>query len=429
MALPTLQALAAENQALRAENQQLRTTQLALTDQQARAATYSQSQARFHTVFDHSPLGHKIIDPDLLIRQANAAVATLLGLESPLELIGHTILEFAHPDYQADWARLQVALWTHRLPSFALETCLLRANGTLVWCRITSVLFPDEQGELGYTTLEDISTRKQLEAQVQQQTHTLQGVNEELSTFNEELQVANEELLEANTTLSKLNVELDTFVYAASHDLRSPISNLQGLVQALSRELPADAPQRALVQPILRMMRESMNQFGHTLDRLAEFGTAQTPEGLSREYVDLASVLAEVRQEVAPLLVTTQGHVEVELAELPTLWFAVKHVHSVLLNLISNALKYHHPDRPPLVRVRSYRELGQVVVSVQDNGLGLSAAQQGQLFRLFKRLHPHIEGTGMGLYLVKKILDNAGGSIRVTSELGRGSTFTAVFPT
>jgi signal transduction histidine kinase len=104
-------------------------------------------------------------------------------------------------------------------------------------------------------------------------------------------------------------------------------------------------------------------------------------------------------------------------------------VYSVLLNLVSNALKYRHPDRAPVVQVRSYREQGRLVVRVQDNGLGLSKAQQGKLFRLFQRLHPHVEGTGVGLYLVKKILDHAGGSIQVESELGQGSTFIAVFPT
>jgi PAS domain S-box-containing protein len=429
MARPTVQSLEAEIQALRAANQALRAAQLAPTAQQGQVDTYQQSQVRFRTVFDHSPLGHKIIDADLTIRQANAAVATLLGLESSLELIGHAILEFAHPDYCADWARLQAALWTHQLPSFTLETCLLRPNGTVLWCRVTSVLFPDEQGELGYTTLEDISARKQLEAQVHQHAHELEDVNKELSAFNEELQVANEELLEANTKLGKLNAELDTFVYAASHDLRSPISNLEGLVQALRRQLPAVPHQHQLVQPILGMMRESMARFGHTLDRLATFGMAHTAAGLDREQVDLASVLAEVRQEVAPLLIKTQGQLEIELIGLSTLWFASKHVYSVLLNLVSNALKYRHPDRAPVVRVCSYREVGRLVVRVQDNGLGLSEAQQGQLFRLFKRLHAHVEGTGMGLYLVKKILDNAGGSIQVTSEVGRGSTFTAVFPT
>lgn len=395
----------------------------------AAAARYYQSQLRFRTVFDHSPLGHKIIGPDLLIRQANAASASLLGLESPLELLGHTMLEFAHPEFRAEWARLQEALWTHHIPFFTFEACLLRPDGGVRWCRVTSVLFPNEEEQLGYTTLEDISDRKGLEAQVQQHSHELQDVNEQLVAYNEELQVANEELLETNATLGKINAELDTFVYAASHDLRTPISNLQGLVQALVRHLPPDPQQKALVQPILTLMQDSMARFGHTLDRLADFGTTHAPAGLARERVDLVLMLEEVRQEVAPLLAATQGQLLVDLPGNPCIWFAAKHVYSVLLNLVSNALKYHHPDRAPVVHVRSYREPGRLVVRVQDNGLGLSAAQQEQLFHLFKRLHNHVAGTGVGLYLVKKILDNTGGSIHVESKLGRGSTFAAVFPT
>ncbi|RZK31121.1 MAG: HAMP domain-containing histidine kinase [Hymenobacter sp.] len=303
------------------------------------------------------------------------------------------------------------------------------SDGTTRWCRVTSVLFWYEGEELGYTTLEDISARKYLEARVQQHRQDLQTFNEELQVTNEELQVANEELLNTNTALGKLNMELDSFVYAASHDLRSPLSNLQGLVQALWRQLPPDSAQRRFSQPILEMMQDSLARLGQALDRLADFSTTYTPQGLARERVVLSNVLEEVRQEVGPLLAATQGQLVVDLAGNPGLWFAAKHVHSVLFNLISNALKYRHPDRSPRVQVRSHREAGRLVVRVQDNGLGLSMAQQGQLFHLFKRLHNHPEGTGVGLYLVKKILDNAGGSVQVESVLGQGSTFTVVFPT
>ncbi|RZJ95344.1 MAG: PAS domain-containing sensor histidine kinase [Hymenobacter sp.] len=401
----------------------------AIQHQQAADARAYQRPEPFRTVFDQSPLGHKIIGPDLLIRQANAASATLLGLESSLEVVGHAILEFTHPDSQAEWAGLQAALWTHRLPSFALEACLLRSDGMTRWCRVTSVLFWHEGEELGYTTLEDISARKHLEARVQQHHQDLQTFNEELQVTNEELQVANEELLNTNTALGKLNMELDSFVYAASHDLRSPLSNLQGLVQALWRQLPPDSAQRPLSKPILDMMQDSLARLGQSLDRLADFSTTYAPQELPRERVELSRVLEEVRQEVGPLLAATQGQLVVDLAGNPGLWFAAKHVYSVLFNLISNALKYRHPDRLPRVQVRSHREAGRLVVRVQDNGLGLSPAQPGQLFHLFKRLHNHPEGTGVGLYLVKKILDNAGGSVQVESVLGQGSTFTVFFPT
>jgi PAS domain S-box-containing protein len=421
----------AERHALEAEIITLRTKvqhlQVALTEK-APAERAWQSQVRFRTIFEHSPLGHKIIDADLTIRQANAAVASMLGLHSPLELLGHRIIEFAHPDYQADWARLQKNLWAHHLPWFAIDTCLIRTDGSLLWCRVTSVLFPDEEVELGYTTLEDISARHQLEEQVQHYTQELQVANEDLSALNEELRVTNEELQEANIHLGKVNKELDTFVYAASHDLRLPVANLQGLVQVLMEQLPPEARKIAVVESILGMMQESMTLFRHTLDRLADFSMGLLEAGAPQEAVVLADMLEEIRQELAPVFIATQGQLIVDLAGTQTLWFAAKHVHSVLLNLVSNALKYRHPDRAPVVRISSFREQGRLVVRVQDNGLGLSEVQQGKLFRLFQRLHTHVEGTGLGLYVVKKILDNAGGSIHVESELGRGSTFIAVFP-
>ncbi|WP_198172741.1 sensor histidine kinase [Hymenobacter ginkgonis] len=426
--LPEHCAMEAQIQALRAELAQAHEAQRQQEAQREEITRDYHRQLRFRTIFEHSPLGQKIIDADLTIRQANAAIADLLGLESPLELLGHAILEYAHPDHYADWARLQEALWAHHLTSFTLETRLVRPDGALLWCRVTSVLFPDEGGELGYTTLENISERKLLEDQVDQHANALQDANEQLAAFNEELQVANEELLAANMALGRINAELDTFVYAASHDLRAPIGNLQGLVQVLVAELSADTPQLAQAKPILDLMQESMARFGHTLDRLADFSIAYTPDGLVREHLELAAVLEEVRQEVAPLLAATQGQLLVDIAGTSSLWFAAKHVYSVMLNLVSNALKYRHPDRAPVVRVRSHREQGRLVVRVQDNGLGLSHEQQDQLFRLFKRLHSHVEGTGVGLYLVKKILDNAGGSIQVESELGRGSTFIVNFP-
>jgi len=125
---------------------------------------YEQSQVRFRTVFENAPLGQKIITPDLTIRQVNQAVVAMLGFTSPDDLIGHKIIEFAHPDHRPDWQELQTRLWEHKMPAFTLETCLVRADGSSFWCLVHSVLFPDEDGELGYTILEDISDRKRLEA-------------------------------------------------------------------------------------------------------------------------------------------------------------------------------------------------------------------------------------------------------------------------
>ncbi|MCC3155244.1 PAS domain S-box protein [Hymenobacter sp. BT770] len=148
---------------LQQQNTRLRQQQADDEQQQAVDQRYARSQDRFRTVFENSPLGQKIIGPDLCIRQANQALATLLGLKSAKKVVGRKIMEFAHPDFVQDWKHLQQELWEHKKPCFVLETCLVRVDKSVFWCRVTSVLFPDEAGELGYTSLEDITARKQAE--------------------------------------------------------------------------------------------------------------------------------------------------------------------------------------------------------------------------------------------------------------------------
>jgi two-component system sensor histidine kinase VicK len=126
-------------------------------------AKTGQTQVRFRTVFEHSPLGQKIIDADLIICQANPAVVAMLGFTQTADLVGRKILEFAHPDHYADWHKLQTQLWAHETPYFVLETQLVRQSGAAFWCQITSVLFPDEAGEMGYTTLIDMDEQKRRE--------------------------------------------------------------------------------------------------------------------------------------------------------------------------------------------------------------------------------------------------------------------------
>lgn len=104
---------------------------------------------RFHTVFENSPLGQKIITADLIIRQANPALVAMLGFTRSNQVPGRRILEFTHPHYRVDWQQLQQQLWTHQLSSFTLDTCLVRVDGSLLWCQGHSILFADQGQELG----------------------------------------------------------------------------------------------------------------------------------------------------------------------------------------------------------------------------------------------------------------------------------------
>jgi PAS domain S-box-containing protein len=153
--------------------QKLKTDAASLNDdiadlQQVRAnieqlqAAYVASQVRFKTIFQESCLGKKIINSNLLIVEVNKALRLMLGYAEE-ELVGRPIMDFAHPDFISHWKSLQHQLWNQESTSFAMDTCLVRKDKTIFWCRVNSILLDDNGEKLGYTILEDIAERKELE--------------------------------------------------------------------------------------------------------------------------------------------------------------------------------------------------------------------------------------------------------------------------
>lgn len=387
-------SLEAENQALRAEIQQLRADQAALAAQQATADKYEQSQVRFRTVFEQTPLGQKIIDSDLVIRQANPAVVAMLGFTQTDDLVGRRILEFTDPAYRADWAHLQKKLWTHRTPYFTLETCLVRQDGSSFWCQVTSVLFQDEEGELGYTTLEDISERK------------------ELALSNQRLLAAQENLL-----------------YLVAHDLQSPVNNIELLVDllrhdaALQRIAPAAAAQE--VQAFLNLIGEACADANTLLRDVLYLGQLESTR-LERHRTDLGAFLDE-RLKVFKIAAQAKG-IALVLDQPPTPVFAAIHADKfgrILDNLLSNALKFTPTGGHIHVRLQEHG--GRVRLLVQDTGLGIPADLQPHVFDKFSAAsRAGLYGdttTGLGLFITKQIVELHHGQIWLESKEHEGTTF------
>ncbi|WP_426062051.1 PAS domain-containing protein [Hymenobacter sp. B1770] len=255
----------------------------------------------------------------------------------------------------------------------------------------------------------------------------VQLLNEELAAINEEMHATNEELGNSNSQLVSINSDLDNFVYTASHDLKAPISNIEGLLATLREELPTPAA-GSEVALILDLIQNSVERFTHTISLLTDITKLQQEYNQFAILVALSHVIEEVRLDLAPLLTQVGGHLHVNVAATPTITFAEKNLRSVVYNLVSNALKYHNPARAAEVTIRSRVEAPYLVLEVEDNGLGLDLTSDHQLFGLFRRFHTHVEGSGVGLHMVKKLVENAGGKIKVESKVGQGSTFSVYFP-
>ncbi|AKQ46829.1 hypothetical protein TH63_16260 [Rufibacter radiotolerans] len=241
----------------------------------------------------------------------------------------------------------------------------------------------------------------------------------------EQLSYINEELNNKNNELIRINNDLDSFVYTASHDLRSPLANLEGLTAALL-ESYEEKEEKTEEQLLLQMVASSITKLKGTIHDLTEITKVQKDLDSQAEVLSFAEVLEGVEEDIAPMI-KEAGVVLDTSFEVPQLRYARKNLRSILYNLVSNAVKYRNPEAPLKVSVHTYRDNGFVVLTVEDNGLGIRVDQQEKLFTMFRRFHSHVEGTGIGLYIVKRIIENNGGRIEVSSEPGRGSKFTVYF--
>jgi signal transduction histidine kinase len=312
-----------------------------------------------------------------------------------------------HPDdFMSSAARWGQALATGE--PLELECRIRSASGEYRWMLGRALPSRNEQGEViqWIGTYTDIHEHKLALERIDQAQALLRDNYEELT---------------------RVNIDLDNFIYTASHDLRAPITNIEGLVQALVSELPTEAASQAQVALIIRLMQDSVERFKRTIDQLTDVSKLQR-EHSAAERVALAAVVEDVRLDLEPLIQSLTAEVAVDVADCPPFPLSEKNLRSVVYNLLSNALKYHDPERRPQVRLRAWCEDQHLLLTVQDNGLGLDPVGQQKLFGMFQRLHDHVEGSGIGLYMVKRMIENAGGRIEVKSALGVGSTFLVYLP-
>lgn len=254
----------------------------------------------------------------------------------------------------------------------------------------------------------------------------LAAANEEIRAANEEIQASNEELTEANRQLVRTNADLDNFIYTASHDLKTPIANIEGLLRALEREQAQARPREERIKEMYGLIYSSITRFKTTIRDLTDVARISKESAEDVTLVLPDEIVGEVLLDLNAQIQEANARLEVRLACLP-LRFSRKNLKSIIYNLLSNAIKYRSPDREPLIRVSCSVEENYHVLSVEDNGLGMDMRQEEKIFALFKRLHNHVEGTGIGLYIVKKMIENAGGKIEVESKVGTGSTFRVYF--
>ena len=256
----------------------------------------------------------------------------------------------------------------------------------------------------------------------------LEKANNFMLNLNKEL----EDRVNARTEeLVRINKDLDNFIYTASHDLKAPISNIEGLMNILKKKIDpeSEAIKSKDILPIVSMINDSVIRFKNTLLDLTEIAKvdSESKQLSDKVRLDFKQILDDVKVSINDLLVEYDAGIIEDFSEAPEVNFSKKNLRSIIYNLLSNAIRYSSPDRKPEIKISSFRQGGHTVLTIQDNGLGIKKEDQEKIFVMFKRLHNHVEGTGVGLAIVKRIIDNSGGRIELESTPGEGTTFKVYF--
>jgi PAS domain S-box-containing protein len=394
------------------------TAQLRANNEQRAVQQAAESEARFRTLVAQAPVAMSLTrGPEVIVEAVNEPMLRLMHQPTAEAVLGRRMVEvMPEAESQAILRMAQEVTETGQPFRGSERPVTLHANGDVQpsFFNISYTPFI-EQGQVTGLIHVAIDVTEQVLARQQVQ------------QLNDALLQSNTELHASNQRLTRTNADLDNFIYTASHDLWNPISNIEGLLTALRHDLTLPAGTAAVAE-LLELMQDSVDRFKRTIRNLTDVARLQQAHAPLATEIDLVRLIEEVRLDLAPQFAATAGTLTVEVKACPILHFAEKNLRSIIYNLLSNGLKYHHPDRTPQLAIRCYATANSHVLTVQDNGLGLDITQQGKVFGLFQRQHDHVEGSGVGLYMVKKIMENAGGTIEVESELGVGATFLVYFP-
>ncbi|MDQ4141947.1 MAG: HAMP domain-containing histidine kinase, partial [Bacteroidota bacterium] len=266
----------------------------------------------------------------------------------------------------------------------------------------------------------------ELETRVNQRTAQLIRANRELEREVEIRKKAEKTLVLKNGELIRINADLDNFVYCASHDLKSPVINAEGLLTVLKEELPQVEPD---VTQVVERLEHSIHQMHRTISELTEVSKIQKHADEEKEQLIIAEVLQEVLESLVGNIAESGTIIQTQFEENPTVWFSRKNLKSILYNLLSNAIKYRSPERAPVITVASTGNENFTIITVSDNGIGIDLNKhEKKIFSLFKRLRDDVEGSGVGLFIVKRILEFNHGKIEVASKPGEGTTFRVFIP-
>lgn len=280
---------------------------------------------------------------------------------------------------------------------FNVEIKMLRSDGTEFWTKaISKAVYDDAKDIVG-----------------------IRGVFQDINDDK----IKTLKLQKTSDIIASQNNRLFNFAHIVSHNLRSHTSNLQLISELV--ESSEEVEEKLELMGSVKSVSESLSQ---TIEHLNEIVTIQTKTDHTKSTVVFEETLKSVTNAIGHLITANNAEVISDFSQVPTINYVPAYLDSILLNLLTNAIKYKHKDRTPVVNLKTYQKDHRIILEVSDNGAGIDLKTFGEnIFGMYKTFHYNEDAVGIGLFITRNQIESLNGEISVESSVGNGTTFKIIF--
>lgn len=226
--------------------------------------------------------------------------------------------------------------------------------------------------------------------------------------------------------LLEKNKNLEQFTYIVSHNLRAPLANIIGLTQLVEHcKVSGEVEELDDLLEGLCVSARKLDQIIRDLDAILAMGSET---GRSSETVNLKELVDDLRIDLKSPLSISNAEVYTNFEDVESVTSIRGYLYSVIHNFLTNSIKYRQPGIKPIIRIHSAIEKDAVVINYSDNGMGMDLSNGKDPFQLYTRFHSGVQGKGVGLFMVKKQVEQLSGTVTVESAVNKGTTFTMSLP-
>ena len=371
----------------------------------ARNEELKKTKHKYQKLYDYAP--EMMISVDLqtsLILECNLTTCKKLGY-SKEELIGSEISMIYHKDFLMKTKKAFEELKNNG--NLLGERLLVKAkDNTVIDVFLSAIAVEDENGKVvrSNSILKDITR--------------LVDVENQLKAINQDL----ENIVKTRTSeLIKANEELEEFTYIATHDLKSPLASIKGHLEIIRNEIGRS---NVMADRSMHWIEDSIENAESKIQNIIDIAKIKNTKGEGNSRFNLTDLVNKVKgsltteqnSQVEHFSIFAQGNMQVLCNKY--------YLETIINNLVSNAIKYRKLGQKVTIEIQLKKVVEGIELRITDDGLGINMAKDKlKLFKMFHRIHDHVEGSGIGLYLSSKMIENLGGKMEVESELGIGTTF------